>query len=46
MGQYLQDGGKLQYLSIYFLKGEAGAGWELKVSKFGQVLPFPNGSLI
>ena len=27
----------------YFFKGEAGVGWEMKVSKFGQVLPFPNG---
>ena len=43
MGQYLQDGEKLQYSSIYFLKGKAGVGWEMKVSKFGQVLPFPNG---
>ena len=46
MGQYLQDGEKLQYSSIYFLKGKVGVGWEMMESKFGQVLPFPNGSLI
>ena len=27
----------------HFCKGKAGVGWEMKVSKFGQVLPFPNG---
>ena len=43
MGQQLQDGKNLQYSSFHFLKGKAGVGWEMKVSKFGQVLPFPNG---
>ena len=43
MGQQLQDGINLQYSSFYFFKGKAGVGWEMKVSKFGQVLPFPNG---
>ena len=28
--------------SIFLLKGEAGPGWEMKESKFGQVLYFPN----
>ena len=46
MGQYLQDGGKFQYSSIFCLKGKAGVGWEMKVSKVGQVLPFQNGLLI
>ena len=36
----------LQYSSHYVLKGKAGVGWEMKVSKFGQVLPFQNGLLI
>ena len=43
MGQNHQDGENLQYSSIFFLKGKAGAGWEKKVSKFGQVSSFPNG---
>ena len=43
MGQQIQDGKNLQYLSFYFFKGEAGVGWEMKVSKFGQVSPFLNG---
>ena len=43
MGQQLQDGKNLQYSSFYFFKGKDGVGWERKVSKFGQVLPFPNG---
>ena len=43
MGQKLQDGENLQYLSIYFWKYKAGVGWKMKVSKFGQVFPFPNG---
>ena len=28
---------------LFFLKGKAGAGCEMKVSNFSQVLPFPNG---
>ena len=39
MGQEIQDRKNLQYLSFYFLKGNSGMGWEIKVSK----LPFPNG---
>ena len=42
MGQQLQEGKNLQYSSFNFFKGEAGVGLEMKVSKFGQVLPFPN----
>ena len=43
MGQQIPDGKNLQYSSFYFFKGEAGVGWKMKVSKFGQVLPFPHG---
>ena len=43
MGQKHQDGENLQYSSIFFLKGKAGVGFELKLSKFGQVARFPNG---
>ena len=43
MGQQIQDGKNLQYSSFYFFNGEAGVGWEMKVSKFGQVSPFLNG---
>ena len=43
MGQQLQDGINLPYSSFYFFKVKAGVGWEMKVSKFGQVFPFPNG---
>ena len=46
MGQKHQDGENLQYSSIFFPKDKAGAGWEKKVSKFGQVLSFQNGHLI
>ena len=42
MGQQLQDGINLQYSSFYFFNGKACVGWEMKVSKFGQVFPFPN----
>ena len=42
MGQNLQDGENLRYSSYFFWKGKAGAGCEMKVSNFGQVLPFPN----
>ena len=43
MGQKIQDGKNIQYSSLFFLKGKTGVGWEMKVSKFCQVLPFPNG---
>ena len=32
----------LQYSSFYFLKGKDGLRWEMKVSEFGQLFPFPN----
>ena len=31
---------------FYFFKRKAGRGWKIKVSKFDQVLPFPNGCVI
>ena len=43
MGQKDQEGKNINYMSLLFLKDKAGVGWEMKVSKFGQVLPFPNG---
>ena len=41
MGQKLQDGQNLEYSSFFLLKGNAGAGVKMKVSKFGQLLFFP-----
>ena len=43
MGQQIQDEENHQHSSFYFFKDKAGVGWEMKVSKFGQVFPFPNG---
>ena len=40
MGQKDQEGKHIRYMLLFFLKDKAGVGWEMKISKFCQLVPF------
>ena len=46
MGQKDQEGKNIHYMSFLFLKDKAGVGWEIKISKFRQLVPFTIGFLM